>query len=110
MKNRIRDDLWNGMSIDNVCRKYNIPFSILVAMMKQGERNNSGPKTRELYIVERDGRYHIRRANQYYGTYRTLSDAIKVRDWFIYNMFDKRKIDKACEECGVERYSKRGRY
>lgn len=103
MKNRIRDDLWNGMSIDNVCRKYSIPFNMLVAMMKQGEPNNSGPKTRELYIVAQDGKWRICRNNQYYGTYNTLADAIKVRDWFIYNMFDKRKIDRACRECGVER-------
>lgn len=39
----------------------------------------------------------------YYGAYKTLEDAIKVRDYFEEHGWLKNNVDKVCEVVGVER-------
>ena len=60
--------------------------------------------TGQLYISTRDGKYYIRNKGRWFGTYKSLDDAVKVRDWFILNgRWDKRWVNRACRECNVER-------
>ena len=55
--------------------------------------------------------YHLtlRKDDKHYGTYYSLEDAIKVRDYFIYNGWRKDKVDKVCDELGVIRSKDVGR-
>ena len=110
---KIRVQLRNGISIDKICKDYNITFQELFGLLKHMPDNNGEPVHKPkhlLYITKRDGHYFLRKGNTYYGSYYTLEDAKKVRDYFIFNRWDKRKLDKVCEELGVKRINKKGRY
>ena len=83
-------------------------FDELVKLMKRSPGNNtkqqkSDSTTGHLYISRRYGLYLLRKSDAYYGSYRTLTDAIKIRDYFMSTRWDKRNIDKACRKLGVQR-------
>ena len=108
----IRSKLQNGETIEEVCQEYGISFKILLSLMsslgseKDHNREVYG-RTGHLYIGFKNERYIIRKNRKHFGTYRTLDDAVKVRDWFICNgRWDKRWVDRACRECGVTRCRK----
>ena len=117
MKNQsieMRTRLCNGETIDDVCREYNISFGDLVFLMMglNSQRRNHNTRynsigykyIREVVHIPRGKtRYVIKKRNKLFGTYSTLEDAIKVRDWFICHRWDNRWVDKACRETGVER-------
>lgn len=104
----IREALLNGDTINQVCHDYDITFHELIQRMSSyGPRIKHSMKyTGEQYIMKHHGHYVIRKKNKYFGTYRSLSDAITVRDWFICHRWDKRWIDRACRECNVVRCTK----
>lgn len=113
---QIRSKLKSGDTIDNVCREYDLTLVDLLFHMRRlgDEKDNkkfcTGQKNRSTghkYISQHTtGRYIIRNNRKHFGTYRTLEDALKIRDWFICNRWDKRWVDRACRECGVERCRK----
>lgn len=115
-KHEIRADLRNGVSIDAVCRKYKVSLLALMDIMKDGEGFTYSPSARksntgELYIYKKgNGFYYIRKGGGDYGIYRTVTDARKVRDYFIYHGWRKSRLDEVCEAVGVERVKKKGRY
>ena len=73
---------------------------------RRGNNRGTYSRTGHLYINERDGKYYIRNKGRWFGTYRTLEDAVKIRDWFITHRWDKRWVNRACEETGVVRCTK----
>ena len=105
-QDEIRSRLKNGETIEKVCQEYNLSFSELVNLMKT-KANEEGykptPSTGHLYVSERYGKFFIRKGTVYYGTYYSLEDALKVRDYFMFSRWDKRNIDKVCRELGVRR-------
>ena len=107
MKTEIRSKLQNGSTIQNICNEYHLTFNALWDIFKNEAQGQGRPKrknlNKHLYITERDGKFFIRKNDVFYGTYKTLEDAIKVRDYFIYSRWDIRNLDKVCEELGVER-------
>ena len=107
MKTEIRTQLQNGSTIETICEKYKLTFHDLWDIFKNDAQGQGRPKRKthkkHLYITERDGKYFIRKSNVFYGTYHSLEDAVKVRDYFIYHRWDKRNVDKVCRELGVER-------
>ena len=106
----IRAKLRSGESISAICEEYDVSLADLVGMMRYRDPPERPKKPKELlYITKRDGHYFLRKGNVYYGSYRTIEDAKKVRDYFMLRRWDKRKIDEACEKVGVERI-KQGRY
>ena len=109
MKSRkfeIREKLQDGCSIDEVCREYNLTFKGLVTLMHGYERRPEGVRTGEMYIMYRRERFIIHRHNVHYGSYLTLEDALKVRNYMIYNGWYKDKLDEVCGIVGVERCTK----
>ena len=106
----IRSKLKSGKTINDICTEYQITFGDLVHLMKNGYTQTVHDRHRQtrgrLYIEERDGKFHLRKAGVHYGTYRTLKDAQKVRDFFMFDRWDKRKIDTVCRLVGVERCRK----
>ena len=104
----IRSRLLNGETINTICREYNITFADLVKIMsrygsEESTKNKQRKGTGHLYISEHCGKYIIRKNRKHFGTYKSLRDAIRIRDWFICNGWYVHRIDRACRECKVER-------
>ena len=104
----IREALLNGDTIDQVCHDYNITFPELLKLMSSygSWKKNNLTYSGERYIMKHRENYVIRKRKNYFGTYKTLNDAITIRDWFISHRWDKRWINKACKECGITRCTK----
>ena len=99
----IRSRLKSGDTIDEVCREYHLTFEELVCRLHRQPSGSRISRCSELYITVIDGRYVLRKNNVYYGSYSSLGDAKRVRDYFILHRWDKRKIDEVCEKVGVKR-------
>ena len=109
-----QDDLRNGMGLEDALCKYNLTlkeaFEAFPGTLRKGPNNryHSG----KLYITKRDGTFYIRKTvngkHLHFGTYRSLADAIKIRDYFQEHGWDKSKVDEVCELLGVTRL--RGRF
>ena len=108
---KIQEDLRNGMSITDCCRKYNISFQDLCDRMpkRQKPKTKSNRFTGEKYIQTRDGKYYLRKSvnkkTRMFGTYNSLEDAIKVRDHCIEHGWIQKNIDQYCRELGIKRYT-----
>ena len=106
---KIRSQLQSGMTIDQVCHEHQITFPELLRLMsklgneKKNKKEFHSRPTGQLYISEHYGKYIIRKNKKHFGTYRSLEDAVRVRDWFMCQRWDKRWVDRACRECGVVR-------
>ena len=106
----LRRDLQNGMSIKKKKKKHNVT---LKNAFKELQFRHNEPiilpsKTNEQHIQQnKTGNYFISKCingkSIHLGTYNTLNDAIKIRNWFAENGWDKNMIDTACQECNVER-------
>ena len=105
---QIREALRSGDSIDQVCHDYNLTFhELLQRMSSYGSGIKHSMKyTGERYIMKHHGNYVIRKGKKYFGTYRSLSDAITIRDWFMGHRWDRRWVDRACRECNIQRCTK----
>lgn len=74
----IQNDLKNGMSINNVCKKYNVSFKELMGRVS----NRRHPRNLPAYIVRRGTKYvihkRIDKKSKYFGSYYDLNDAIQT--------------------------------
>jgi hypothetical protein len=120
-------DLQHGMTISEALTKHNLTFKQAFqefhGYQKKNQNRKNGNKqriektTNEQYIYARDDRYYLRKCikneSKFFGVYRTLEDAIKVRDYCIRYGWKQHSIDRYCEELGVERlkhkYKRRNR-
>ena len=101
-------DLKNGMSIHDALIKHNLTFKQAVeTIYKPHKPHKTSHPTNEKYILHRDGHYYLRKHTReklrLFGTYHTLEDAMKVRDYCIKYGWKQHSIDKYCEELGVKR-------
>lgn len=99
----IREALRNGDSINQVCHDYNITFPELLKKMSSygSGKTHTMTHTGERYIMKHRETYVIRKNNKYFGTYRTLSDAVVIRDWLMSHRWDKCWVNRACRECNI---------
>ena len=78
----IRHDLKNGLSINEVCEKYNLTFKELYAQLKHKPKDKeSCDNEKHIYLVRT--RYFILKggdSTKNYGSYFNLEEAIRVRD------------------------------
>lgn len=114
MKEKIRNDLKNGVTLNEVCKTYNLTFKELIKVFKQDFHSYTKPRcmegrrtsaTGERYIYQRHTghTFWIQKGNAYYGYYKTLTDAVAVRNGLIINDWDKNKLDNICKKLGVKR-------
>lgn len=106
----IRKALRDGDSIDKVCSDYDLTFPELMKLMSsygsaKKKKIVSAPSG-ERYIRKHGDAYILRKGKKYFGRYRTLDDAVVIRDWFLRNRWDKRWVDRACRECNIQRCTK----
>ena len=108
-KEQIQAELRNGVSIAEVCTRHNVSLLALFNELKTEQEYTYSPKaqysnTGELYIYRKsNGYYYLRKGGGHYGHYKSMSEAKKVRDYFIMHRWDKRKLDEACRKVGVKR-------
>ena len=102
----IRKELQSGVSIAEVCTKYDLTFKDLCHMFHgyvQKRRKLDLP----MYICLRSDEkgYMIRRRVngkvKYFGCYDTIDDAIKVRDYLIKHGWYQKRVPRIREELGV---------
>ena len=78
----IRHDLKNGLSISEVCEKYNLTFKELYAELKHKPQDKEDcDNEKHIYLIRT--RYFILKGGDYtknYGSYFSLEEAIRVRD------------------------------
>ena len=106
---KIQKDLQNGMSINDACRKYNISFKVLCNIMPRShpKQKKEPPKvesrTLEPKITQRKDSYYVRHGRDMYGTYSSLEDAIRMRDYCEKHGWSKNQLDNYCRILGITR-------
>jgi len=116
----ITDDLRKGMSIEECLCKHNTNFRELfrVDHMNTGMKPKKSKTHVAKYIQERSGHFYLRKSingkTRMFGTYKSVEDAILVRDELERIGWKQRKVDEICERLGVSRmkgyYNNRVRY
>jgi len=102
---KIRQQLQNGTTIQEVCTQYHITFKELCQLFLPGRysRTTNESSTGKLYISYDQRRFILRKEGVNYGSYQSLEDAILVRDYMIMNGWYRKRLDKVCRELGVVR-------
>lgn len=129
MLQQFQEDLRKGMTLTEACTKYEVTLEYAFKHMpktitktrktrkKQGrprkfKRKNNIPyqPVKEKNITQRYGKYflrkRIRNKERVYGTYETLEDAVKIRDYCNEHGWYVTRIDKYCEILGIKRCCK----
>ena len=101
--NKIRQQLQNGTTIQEVCQQYHISFKELCNLFLSRGCTTDKSSTGKLYISFNQGRYILRKNGVHYGSYRSLDDAVLVRDYMIMNGWYRSRLDNVCKELGVVR-------
>ena len=102
-------DLNNGMSIEDACRKHKTTLAKAFEILhyKDTNKRKTLGNCGESYIRydETSGTYLLRkRVNKkytYFGRYKTLEDAIKVRDYMMTHGWYKHRLNSIREELNV---------
>ena len=109
----IREDLLSGMSIAEVCTKYNTTLQDLFTTFHGYQRrhtnrkNASIRKSPEHHIFIRNDTYAVRKSikgkQRMFGTYNSLEDAIMVRDTLEAEGWKQKSVDSICERLNIQR-------
>ena len=103
---KITEDLRNGMGLEECLIKHETNLKTLFHRVYPDEIR-CDPKWK--YIEKKGANYYIKKkkyrskSTYYYGIYRTLEDAQKVRDELIFCGWKQNKVDSICKKVGVER-------
>ena len=108
---KFRNDLRNGLTIAEACTKHNITFKYAVDNMERQhkpKRRVRGKSRRESEHIYRNGENYtiyksINSRSYNFGTYRTVEDAIKVRNYFYEHGWDRKELDKVCQDLNIMR-------
>ena len=111
-----QQDLKNGMTIHDALCKHGLTFKqavLSVSKPRKKQKKNYKQRTHssnEKYIIGRDGHYYLRKnvngSTLMFGTYKTLEDAIRMRNHCIEHGWKQKSIDRYCEVLGIERCKK----
>ena len=112
-----QQDLNQGMTIEDACRKHKVTFKRAFEILHYKDVNKDKIKrptprrplgnTGEPYIRydEKSGTYMLRKkVNKkftYFGRYKTLEDAVQVRDYMMTHGWYKHRLDSIRKELGV---------
>lgn len=109
-----RDSLRNGMGLWEALEEYNL--TLKEAMDHIDKPMTRSKRKRRSYegmgrFIYRMGNYYviqksIRNKTVNFGTYNRLSDAKKVRDYYLEHGWNRKTLNKVCEELGVTRRRK----
>lgn len=109
-----QQDLRDGMTISDALQKHQVTFKEAVDSMPRplGYASETYKKnsynTNQRYIKRTlQGHYYVRKQirgkTRMFGTYKTLEDAIKIRNHCEKHGWKEHSIDQYCKELGIER-------
>ena len=117
-----QQDLRDGMTISDALQKHQVTFKEAVDSMprpmsanRQGNTQKRPKKqhktgyynTNQRYIGGREGHYYLRKQvrgkTRMFGTYKTMEDAVRMREHCMKHGWKEHSIDKYCKELGIER-------
>lgn len=110
-----RKDMRSGMPLEDVLKKHNVSFNTAWGIMsrnndprrvkKKKKKKSRRTKTNRKYVSKMGKKYYVRkrvnRKVQVFGSYKTLKDAIKVRDCLIEEGWNKNKLKSIWKKCGI---------
>ena len=105
----IRNQLKAGVSIDDVCRDHQLTFKELIDILRFYDNPVRTRKRRKgwTHISQTpQGSFIITKDSQHFGTFNSLRDAQRVRDYFREYGWNKDLLDTICERLGVKRCKK----
>ena len=113
---KIQNELKQGATINEVCYKYNMTFKYLMEHIPNAQylkppylkkTRKDGGRTISKNITERNGKYYLRKTinkkHRSFGTYNSLEDAERVRDYCDLHGWKQRYIDIYCQRLGIVR-------
>lgn len=115
---QFQQDLRNGMTLEATLQKHQLTLIEVWTELnrstagrpseKKQYKNNTGlDPTGEKHIFKRNGRYTLRKYSRgktrMYGVYRSMEDAVRVRDYCMEHGWVQRNIDRYCKILDVER-------
>ena len=107
-----QNDLQDGMTIEDACTKHQISFKYACDNMGKIYKKKILPKKASCtfaseYIQTRNGKYFLRKylngSTKMFGTYNSLSDAVRMREHCKEYGWKQSKVDEYCQELGIER-------
>lgn len=109
-------DLKNGMGLEEALKKYNLSLKdafdfvhkpITQPAQKKQYRKRNVYKSVDTNISIRANSYHLRKAingkMRWGGSYDTIEDAQKVRDFLNEHGWNPIKVNEACKKYGIKR-------
>ena len=107
---RFQEDIRDGMKLEEALHKHQLSLKYAFNNMPKTVVKRGGNPT---FIAPVGNKFLIRKtvngSTKHFGTYMTLNEAVKVRDYCERHGWIKENLDKYCEELGVERVTKKGR-
>ena len=100
---QFQNDIRNGMSINDALTKQGLTltktFNTLHGQPRgrptKAKRKLPTMGTGEKYIQWNNGKYLLRKTNEYYGRYATLEEAVFIRDYLVEHGWSKRNLQIA---------------
>lgn len=113
-------DLQNGMKLEDALIKHELDlptaFELVdkpLTVKKQPYRrskNKTANSYAGLYIQKHGNKFYVRKQirgkTRMFGSYSSLEDAIAVRDKMIEIGWERKSVDRVCDELGIERNKK----
>jgi hypothetical protein len=106
LEKEIRNKLQEGYTIDNICSEYDLTFEEVLKMMDAFKDVEDNQSNDSLYISKSRDKFKIRKCNVNYGSYNSLEDAKRVRDYLIHHNWIVNDLDTICNLLKVERCKK----
>ena len=109
---KLTADMRSGRPIEEVLKEHNLDFKSAMALLRKANdprkklKKNRYKSTGEKYISKYGNVFMVRRTLngklQYFGSYETLEDAIKIRDYLEVHGWYKHRLDTAKRNCGIK--------
>lgn len=108
---------FKNMEISEVLKKYNLTFEEAFRLCLSDSNYHTKKKShrrklsrKQKYISQTGNYYYLRKSVEgiltNFGKYKSLADAVKVRNYFIENGWDYNKLDNVCAKLNVENFRK----
>ena len=105
-----QQDLRNGMTIKEALQKHKITLKQAMHKAEKTYKRPKKPKKQkniDRLITHRNNHYYLRKRvngkQTVFGTYQTLEDAIRMREYCEKHGWEQKSISRYCQELGIER-------
>lgn len=109
-----RNDLRNGMGLDEALCKHNLSLKEAFDRMLNDVAYSKAHHFNPSYIERQGGRFYLSKTvngiQTMFGVYSHHRDAVKVREMCKRYGWIQGNVNRYCRECGVERVKTKSRY